>query len=443
MYSRRQFIGCGTAALAAASGRVFGVEASNRVRLAIVGCREGGRGSAVLSAALKVPGVDVVWVCDVDSRARDHGVDMVRKATGRTPRAAADLRKVLEDPSLDGVILETPDHWHAYGAVMAMEAGKHVYVEKPCCFCPREGELLVDTWHRTGKVLQVGSQRRSSASVRAAMEFLKSKPLPIGELRLAKCWYMGGRRSCGPGPAAPVPEWLDWDLWQGPAPRTEFRDNYVHYNWHWFRRWGTAETGNNAPHFADVARWALGVRFPERVVAAGGLLFPKGDDYEWPDTCDFSLEYPGGRMVSFDVASHTGDSSRYGMSSGAIVYGEGGSARFLPDDSVEVFDEKGASMRRWGRDSAIAADSRSDPTANLDVRHLADFVECIRSGSQRTAAPADEGYMSSYMPLVANIALDAHESIRLDPANGAAIGSAAAAAAWRREYEPGWELLGG
>ena len=263
MYSRRQFLGYGSAAFIAASGRVFGAEApSNRVRLAIVGCHELGRGQQVMKSALRVPGVDIACVCDVDSRARDFAAAEVERLSGFAPRKEKDLRKVLEDPTLDGVILETPDHWHAYGAVLAMQAGKHVYVEKPCCFCPREGEILVDTWKRTGRVLQVGSQRRSSSNYRAAFAWLAENGNPVGELRFAKCWYASNRASIGRGRVAPVPEWLDWDLWQGPAPRVAYRDNVVHYNWHWFRRWGTAETGNNAPHFADISRRcrALGAR---------------------------------------------------------------------------------------------------------------------------------------------------------------------------------------
>lgn len=444
--TRRNFIKTSAGAFfAAAAGRVLGAGApSNRVRLAIAGCREEGRGIWVMRAAMRTPGVEIAWVCDVDSRARAFAVAEVERETGVRPRASADLRKVLEDPLLDGIISETPDHWHAYSAVMAMEAGKHVYVEKPCCFCPREGELLVDAWRRSGKTLQVGSQRRSSANVAAALAWMKENPSAVGRMKWADCWYTVGRGSIGRGKPAPVPEWLDWELWQGPAPRTPYRDNYVHYNWHWFRRWGTAETGNNAPHFADLSRWLLGVKFPERVTASGGLLFPRDDDYEWPDTCDLALEYPGRKLLTFRVASHTADKPRLGMHTGAIVYGENGSVRFGVDDSVEIADAKGASLKRWTPPKADAsAASLTNPVGELDMRHVADFVDCIRRGSQGTAAPADEGYMSSYVPIVGNIALDLRESIKTDPETGRPVGNPAADALWRREYEKGWGLLEG
>ena len=208
MYSRRQFLGYGSAAFIAASGRVFGAEApSNRVRLAIVGCHELGRGQQVMKSALRVPGVDIACVCDVDSRAMDWAAAKVFEISGVMPKKERDFRKVLEDQSIDGVILETPDHWHALGAVMAMRAGKAVYVEKPCAFCPREGEVLLETQRKTGMVLQVGSQRRSSKTYRDAIKLLHSGA--IGEPRWTKCWYMAKRESIGIGRESPVPEWLD------------------------------------------------------------------------------------------------------------------------------------------------------------------------------------------------------------------------------------------
>ena len=289
---RRDFIRTGAGAFfVTAAGSAFGAGApSNRVRLAIVGCHAKGRGFSVMRTALKVPGVEIACVCDVDRRAREFAADYVLKATGRRPVMEKDLRKVLECGDLDGIISETPDHFHAYSAVMAMKAGKAVYVEKPCCFCPEEGQILMRVARETGAVLQVGSQRRASVTYRAAFDYLRETNA-IGEMRWAKAWYLANRESIGKGRKAAVPEWLDWDLWQGPAPREDFRDNIVHYNWHWFRKWGTSEMGNNAPHFADVSRWALGLdEFPESVQCAGGLQFPKGGDFEWPDVFNASFK---------------------------------------------------------------------------------------------------------------------------------------------------------
>ena len=444
--NRRDFIKTGAGAFFIASAdRLFGAAApSSRVRLAIVGCHAKGRGFTVMKAALKVPGVEIAWVCDVDSRARAFAADYVFRQTGVKPRTEKDLRKVLEDPALDGIVSETPDHFHAYSAVIAMRAGKAVYVEKPCCFCPAEGQVLMRVAKETGAVLQVGSQRRASLTYRAALDWLGATGA-IGEMRWAKAWYMSNRASIGKGRPCAVPEWLDWDLWQATAPRTAFRDNFVHYNWHWFRRWGTSEMGNNAPHFADVSRWALGLdSFPESVSCSGGAMFGKDDDYEWPDVFNASYRYPNGKLITFELTSHCNEKPYMGAGTGAMVYGTKGSVYFGPSDTVQVFDEKSKLLKEWAA-GGIALDgntpvSTTNPTATLDVLHLTKFADCIRAKDPRTYAPADEGVKSSVLPLLANIAADCGETLRLDPATGH-LKSKAGADKWSREYAKGWELV--
>lgn len=444
--NRREFITVGAGAFFVASAnRVFGAAApSNRVRLAIVGCHELGRGINVMKAALQVPGIEIAWVCDVDGRAREFAAAYVLKATGIRPRMEKDLRKVLEDKELDGIISETPDHFHAYSAVIAMRAGKAVYVEKPCCFSPAEGQILMRVANETGMVLQVGSQRRSSLSYQAAIKYLRESN-DIGEMRWAKAWYMANRSSIGRGKQSAVPEWLDWDLWQACAPRTEFRDNVVHYNWHWFRRWGTSEMGNNAPHFADISRWALGLdSFPETVTCMGERQFGKDDDYEWPDLFNASFRYPGGKMITFELASHCNWTPYRNAGTGAMIYGTKGSAYFGADDTVQVFDEKSALVREWKSGGAMreAATpvSTTNPTSNLDVLHMTNFVECLRQRNRKTFVDAEQGVKSSILPLLANIAADCGETIHLDPRTGKLAGKAGADK-WSREYQKGWELV--
>lgn len=441
--TRRNFIGSAVGAGAfylAGSGRAFGAGApSNRVRLAIVGCREKGRGQAVLRAAMKQPGVEIAYVCDVDSRARDWAAQLVEKETGFRPRKEADFRKLLEDPLLDGVISETPDHFHAYSAIQAMKAGKAVYVEKPCAFCPRECELIVATQKSTGRVFQMGNQRRASLSYNAAMKVLKSSESPIGRMKWAKCWYHANRLSIGNGKPCAVPEWLDWDLWQGPAPRRDFRDNFVHYNWHWFKHWGTAESGNNAPHFADIARWALDGEYPSRVLCTGGKMFDRGDDYEWPDTFNMSFEYSNDTFIMYELASRSFQKSSMDLSTGALVYAEGGSVLFSPSDCVIAYDAKGKVIRKWESNGQTETGSLTAPAPGLDMLHTGKFVECVRAGDTRTYAPAPDAAMTSYMPLVANIALDIRKPVELDPRTGALL-TKEARPLWAREYEKGWEL---
>ena len=321
---RREFIKTGAGAFfIAAAGKAWGEGApSNRVRVAVIGCHEKGRGAAILKVLAKIPGMEVATVCDVDSRARDFAADLVRKSSGAAPKKEKDLRRVLEDRQLDAVISETPDHWHALSAVLAMRAGKHVYVEKPCAFCPREGEIILETWKKTGMVFQMGSQRRSSAAFRAAIEAVRNDGV-IGTPKWGKTWYMTRRAPIGKGVDIPVPDWLDWELWQGPAPRENLRDNLLHYNWHWFRNWGTGEAGNNSVHFVDIARWCLGVDYPERVVSAGGKYWiPEDTDWEWPDTQNISWEFPGGKFITWEGLSCTNLKPFMGVATGALVYGD-------------------------------------------------------------------------------------------------------------------------
>ena len=442
--NRRDFIKSGTSAFfAAAAGKAVGAgAASNRVRLAIVGCHAKGRGFTVMKAAMRVPGVEIAWVCDVDRRAREFAADHVLKATGVKPKMEKDLRKVVEDPLLDGIISETPDHFHAYSAVLAMKAGKAVYVEKPCLFCPEEGQILMRVARETKQVLQVGSQRRASLSYRAAFDYLK-KTNAIGAMRNAKAWYVSDRASIGTGKKVAVPEWLDWDLWQGPAPREDYRDNVVHYNWHWFRKWGTSEMGNNAPHFADAARWALGIdEFPESVQCAGGLYMPKGGDFEWPDVFNASFKYACGKMITFEMSCHNKLKPFMDVQTGALVYGERGALFLGPGDNSKIFDEKGAVVKEWKAGGADTSETMSttNPTEALDVSHMTNFVECIRARNVNTNVNAEQGVKSSILPILANIALDEGETIHLDPKTGV-LKSKAGVKGWAREYAKGWELV--
>ena len=442
--NRRDFIKSGTGAFfAAAAGKAVGAgAASNRVRLAIVGCHAKGRGFTVMKAAMRVPGVEIAWVCDVDSRAREFAADHVLKATGVKPKMEKDLRKVVEDPLLDGIISETPDHFHAYSAVLAMKAGKAVYVEKPCLFCPEEGQILMRVARETKQVLQVGSQRRASLSYRAAFDYLK-KTNAIGAMRNAKAWYVSDRASIGTGKKVAAPEWLDWDLWQGPAPREDYRDNVVHYNWHWFRKWGTSEMGNNAPHFADAARWALGIdEFPESVQCAGGLYMPKGGDFEWPDVFNASFKYACGKMITFEMSCHNKLKPFMDVQTGALVYGERGALFLGPGDNSKIFDEKGAVVKEWKAGGADTSETMSttNPTEALDVSHMTNFVECIRARNVNTNVNAEQGVKSSILPILANIALAEGETIHLDPKTGV-LKSKAGVKGWAREYAKGWELV--
>ena len=247
MSTRRDFLKgalAGAAALAldplaqgtsAASSRAVAGSA-DRIRLAVIGVNS--RGYALASGFAKMPGCTVAAVCDCDSKALEKCRDMIFRQTSIRPAGYTDIRKLMEAKDIDAVVIAMPDHWHAKAAVMAMEAGKHVYLEKPTSYCPMENEKLLATARRTGMVITAGNQRRSWPNIIAAIGEVHGGS--IGKVKYARSWYTANRPSIGRGRTVPVPSNLDWDLWQGPAPRVpDFHDNYIHYNWHWFYRWGT------------------------------------------------------------------------------------------------------------------------------------------------------------------------------------------------------------
>ena len=447
---RRDFIRTGAGAFfIAATGRAFGAgSASNRLRFALVGCHEKGRGFAVMKKALANPGLEIACVCDVDARAMDFCADWLVRNGHPAPRKEKDFRKVLEMTDVDGVISETPDHFHAWSAIMAMRAGKHVYVEKPCAFCPAEAELLLETWKKTGLCLQVGSQRRSAPSVINAIAAIRGGDL-IGRPKWGKAWYMTKRKPIGKGVVTAVPEWLDWDLWQGPAPRQSFRDNIVHYNWHWFRNWGTGECGNNSVHFVDLARWCLGAEaHPKRVTSGGGRFWiPADTDWEWPDTQNVTWEYADGKCITWEGLSCENRKPFMNVSTGALVYGDKGVAFFAPGGDAEVFDEKGKSIMRWdaktgGAPKLTNTDDRSGGGwTDATGEHFGNFMDAIRANDpKRCAANAEIGVKSTSLALVANVAHFTGGALDLDATTGRPVGNAAADRIWSREYAPGWEL---
>src|ERR1035441_5421127 len=273
MVTRREFLdtlAAGAAGLAGtASAKSYSqiLGSNERLKLAVMGLNS--RAYAHL-ASLKAnkDAARITHVVDVDSTILAKYVGETEKQMGRAPAADKDFRKVLEQKDVDVITIAAPDHWHAPMAIAGLAAGKHVYVEKPCSHNPAEGALLVEAQKKYGKLAQMGTQQRSSAFTIDIIEKIHNGL--VGRPYFAKCWYNATRKSIGVGKVVPVPPTLDWDLWQGPAPRQAYKDNVHPYNWHWFKTWGTGESLNNGTHEVDVCRWALGVDFPHRITSTGG-----------------------------------------------------------------------------------------------------------------------------------------------------------------------------
>ncbi len=280
-----------------------------------------GRGTVLAKTFAKTPNAEVAAVCDVDTQVLAKAVAAVGESQTPNPKPLRDFRRALDDKSIDALVIAAPDHWHAPAAILAMSAGKHVYLEKPCGHNAREGELLVDAQRKHARVVQMGTQQRSAPR---AIEVLQAvREGLIGKPYQARAWYANTRGTIGRGKPAPVPANLDYDLWQGPAPHTPYHDNVIHYNWHWFRRWGTGEICNNGTHEIDVCRWALGVDRCSRVTSTAGR-YHFDDDWEFPDTQEAVFEFPGGKTIIWQGQSCNGLTT-FGRERGTAILGTTGS----------------------------------------------------------------------------------------------------------------------
>ena len=441
--TRREFIKKATSCVAAVSvGAVLPgfsarsyrniLGANEKIMVACMGVNS--RGLAVGTNFAAQKNAEVLYVCDVDSRAAEKCIDAVQKIQQKRPLASPDFRKALEDKNLDALIVTAPDHWHAPAAILACAAGKHVYLEKPCSHNPNEGEMVVKAAAKYKRVLQMGNQRRSWPNVVAAIKELHSGV--IGRPYFAKTWYTNNRPSIGIGKITEVPSWLNYELWQGPAPRTPYKDNLIHYNWHWFWNWGTGESLNNGTHMVDLARWGLGVEYPVRVSSAGGR-YRYQDDWETPDTQVINIEFDNKSAITWEGRSCNGRSVE-DSSVGTMFYGETGSLLIESGNSYKIYDLKNKLVKEVKNNYAVDARNTSDPAQELDALHIQNFFEGIRKGT-RLASDIVGGHQSTLLMQLGNIALRSGRTLNIDPKNGHIVNDKESMKYWNREYQPGWE----
>jgi predicted dehydrogenase len=441
--SRRNFIKKSSAASAAIvlGGILPGFSASQyrriigsneKITAAVMGVNS--RGFSVGSNFASQKECEMMYVCDVDVRAMDKCVAAIEKVQGKKPKAEGDFRKALEDPQLDLLIVTAPDHWHAPAALLAVSAGKHVYLEKPCSHNPNEGEMLVKAAAKHNKLLQMGNQRRSWPNVIAAIGELRAGA--IGRPYYAKTWYTNNRESIGVGKTAEVPSWLNYDLWQGPAPRRAYKDNVIHYNWHWFWHWGTGEALNNGTHMVDLARWGLGVEYPTRVTSAGGR-YRYQDDWETPDTQVIDLEFANNTLISWEGRSCNGKNTE-GSSVGVIFYGETGSLLIESGNAYKIFDLRSKLVKEVKNDIVANALDRTGPGMELDALHIRNFFDAIKRGTKLNSDILS-GHQSTLLVQLGNISQRTGRALKVDPNNGRILNDKEAMKLWSREYEKGWE----
>jgi predicted dehydrogenase len=405
--------------------------ANDVINIAIIGCNS--RGASMAGTFAKQKGTLVKYICDVDEIALQKGIKAVKDVTGIEPKGVRDFRSILDDKELTAVYIAAPDHWHAPAAILSCKAGKHVYVEKPLSHNPHEGELLVAAAEKYKRIVQIGTQRRSWPVLTQGLAELKDGV--IGKVYMAKAWYANTRGPIGVGKVVPVPSNLDYELWQGPAPRKPYKDNLIHYNWHWFWNWGTGEALNNGTHDIDVIRWGLGLDFPTKVNSVGGRYAFK-DDWETPDTQVITYEAPGA-TIFWEGRSCNGSYSDK-RPRGVIFHGENGSLH-TGDNSYIIYDNKNKLLKEVKSDVVISQGlNTTSPGEDLDALHVVNFLENIRN-NRKPFADALNGHKSTLWVQLGNIAQRVGHTINIDPSNGHIIGDNEAMKLWTREYEKGWE----
>ena len=411
--------------------RILG--ANDRIQVAIIGL---GRrlGAFTEPIAKKENNVDLLYLCDVMPSQLEKAAERFSEHIDYQPKSDKDLRKILEDKQLDAVINATPDHWHAPGSIMAMQAGKHVYVEKPVSHNMKENRLLVKAADKYNRVVQAGTQQRSSGHTISAVKMIHEGA--IGKTYKAIAFYTNKRGEVPRQKPAPVPGGLDWDLFQGPAPRREYTEETWNYNWHWYGwDYGTAESGNNGTHEMDVARWALQVDFPEYVfVDAHKGQFPD-DGWEMYDHMEATFRFNDGKTIVWDGRSRNGYDT-YGAGRGVIVYGSEGSA-FMDRGKSVIYDRNGEILHDLDSDSMDEAGTALGGGGSMSTRHVENFFESVR-GKEKLNAPIDDIAISHAMVHYPNVAYRINKPFEV--ADSGIMLNREAMNLWSRNYEPGWEI---
>lgn len=436
MVTRREFLDAlvvGTAGVAVETtakcySQILG--SNDRLNFAVIGLNDRAK-AHLASLKANANAVRISHVCDVDSNVLKEFANSVKQEMGELPAAEKDFRRILEVKEIDAITIATPDHWHTPMAIAGLQAGKHVYVEKPCSHNPAEGEMLIQAQRKYQKLVQVGTQQRSSPHTIEIVE--KIHRGIIGRPYFAKAWYSNVRTSIGTGKEMRVPPQLDWDLWQGPAPRRPYRDNVQPYNWHWFKMYGTGEALNNGTHEIDICRWALGADYPRRVSSSGGR-YQFRDDWEFYDTLVTCFDY-GDRMISWEGKSCQG-MKYYNRDRGSAIMGTTGTV-IVDRDGYEIFDLEGKktdevkSGNMTSSSDLIGRDSMTDA-------HFANFIAAIRKG-EKLRAPVSVSNVATTMLHLSNIAWEVNRGLHLDPKDGRIKDDPEAMKMWEREYEKGWE----
>jgi predicted dehydrogenase len=409
---RRHFLGASAGvALTAATAGGAAQQPNQRVNLAVMGVRS--RGRDLIRGFSAFDDVDVTCLCEIDDGMVAGALQAVNARQKQAPRVEKDIRRVLQDKNITAVAIAAPDHWHALATIWACEAGKHVYVEKPVSHNLVEGRRMVEAARRHERIVQVGTQRRSSANYQSAAEFIRLGKL--GRVPFVRTCIAGNRPNIGHLQDSTVPKGVDYDLWLGPAPQRPFNQNRFHYKWHWNWDYGTGEIGNNGIHGLDLVRMLLNLDAPTRISAGGGKLY-YDDDQQTPDTHVAVFDFPGTTLVwEHRVWSRTGFD---GQSFSVALYGDRGTM---------LCDGRGWRIIDGAHNFNVNA------TADMERAHLRNFIDCVKQ-PRRPNADIEEGHKSTRLCHLGNIALRTGRTLRFDAKTETCLDDNSANALLRRTY---------
>ncbi len=413
----------------AAKGRVIG--ANDTINIAVVGIK--GRGGGLINNFARIKGVKICTLCDVDERVLNkRAAAFEKKNGGRKVKTEYDMRKVFDDKDIDAVVIAVPNHWHALATIWACQAGKHVYVEKPCSHNIWEGRKMIEASRKYDRLVQVGFQNRSNTNVRAAMEFLHSGKL--GKIYMARGLCFKPRGSFGKFPDSAVPSGVHYDKWVGPAEMYPFNEGKFHYNWHWHWNTGNGDTGNQGPHQFDIARWGLGQKEHPVKISSHGGYFKFGDvcSQETPNTQTSLFEYADGSLLEFGTRGlYT--SLEDDIKIGNLFYGTEGWMHLNGSTWKTYFGRK----NKPGP-SSTSYEPEDDPmilTGGSGNVHMNNFITALRSGKRSDqTCDIEVGFMSTCLPHLANISYRTGKQIIFDGKNEKCINNPEANNLLTRKY---------
>lgn len=412
------------------------------VNMAVIGIRN--RGKDHYKNLAKIPNVRIAALCDIDENMLAVAVSEVEKITGHKPGAETEYRKILENKHIDAVSIATPNHWHALQTIWACQAGKDVYVEKPVSHTLLEGRKMVEAARKYNRVVQTGTQSRSSEAVHSALNFIKDGGL--GDVYMARGLCLKQRASIGHTKDSKIPEGVNWDAFLGPAPYRPFNRNRFHYKWHWFWDTGNGDLGNQGPHQADIGRWALNKRVHPVKIQGMGDYFVWDSDQETPNIQHLSYEYEDGTILQFEVRG-LGTNAEADTRIGDLIYGSKGWMNIKNEDDgesrVRFADIKltPSGFSSYAEESGPVFSNKTGDQSDPSYNHFKNFIDCVRSGRwQDLNADILEGHLSSSVSHLGNIACRLGRTLEFNPNSEQFVNDAEADSYLTKHYRAPYTL---